>query len=115
MTPAEEGATSGSDADSTTYRLTLFVAGQTARSNNAAAAIRGICARLPGGCEVTIVDVLERPRLAEEEKILATPTVIRRWPLPLRRVIGDLSDVDKVVFGLDLPPLAADSPEENTS
>jgi hypothetical protein len=52
---------------------------------------------------LTIVDVLERPQLAEDEKIMATPTVIRRLPLPVRRVIGDLSDPEKVISWLDLP------------
>ena len=84
-----------------TYVLTLFVTGQSARSQIAVANLRRLSDRL-SGCELTIVDVLERPQLAEDEKILATPTVIRRWPLPLRRVIGDLSDAAKVMAWLDL-------------
>jgi circadian clock protein KaiB len=82
------------------------------RSEQAAAALRRICAQLGTRCELTIVDVLERPRLAEEQKIMATPTVIRQWPLPARRVIGDLSDSTKVIQGLDLPGPWADAPVE---
>jgi circadian clock protein KaiB len=54
--------------------------------------------------ELVIVDILERPQLAEEQKILATPTLIRESPLPVRRVIGDLSDKEKLLLALDLQP-----------
>ena len=91
------------------YLLTLFVTGGSARSLRAVANMRQLCDTLGSRCELTIVDVLERPQLAEDERILATPTLIRRWPLPLRRVIGDLSEVDRVVQWLDLPALS--SPE----
>ena len=57
-----------------------------------------------GQYEMAVVDVLERPQLAEDEKILATPTLIKELPPPLRRVIGDLSDKEKVLLGLDLLP-----------
>lgn len=90
------------------YVLTLYVTGQSARSQRAVANLRRLCDGLGESCELTVIDVLERPQLAEDERILATPTVIRRRPLPLRRVIGDLSDRDKVVLWLDLPfPTAA--------
>ena len=85
------------------YLLTLFVTGQSPRSQRAVANLRRVCEMLPDRCELTIIDVLERPQLAEEERILATPVVIRRRPLPPRRVIGDLSDADKLVMWLDLP------------
>ena len=91
------------------YALTLYVAGQTIRSERAVANLRRICERLRERCELTIVDVLERPQLAEREKVLATPTVVRNRPLPRRRVIGDLSDEAKVVLELDLPPVALDT------
>jgi circadian clock protein KaiB len=67
------------------------------------ATLRWICEQLAGACELTIVDVLERPHVAEDERIVATPTVIRRRPTPTRRLIGDLSDIGKVILGLDLP------------
>jgi circadian clock protein KaiB len=53
---------------------------------------------------MTIIDILERPQLAEDEKILATPMLIKQLPPPLRRIIGDLSDTERVIFGLDLQP-----------
>jgi circadian clock protein KaiB len=55
-----------------------------------------------------VIDVLERPQLAEDEKIMATPTLIKQLPPPLRRIIGDLSDKDKVLLGLDLLPVQED-------
>lgn len=79
--------------------------GRTPRAEQAIANLQRICdADLDGQYEVQIIDVLEHPQLAEDEKILATPTLIRRLPLPLRRVIGDLSDRDKVLLGLDVWP-----------
>ena len=100
------GRTRGRDG-ATSYALTLFVTGQSVRSERAIANLRRICQRLGDRCELTIVDVLERPDLAERDKVLATPTVVRTRPLPRRRIIGDLSDAGKVVLELDLP-LAAD-------
>lgn len=88
------------------YSLKLYVTGQTIRSERAIGNLNRICEeRLKGQCETTIIDVLERPQLAEEENILVTPTLIREKPRPARRVIGDLSDTEKVLIGLDLRPL----------
>jgi circadian clock protein KaiB len=86
-----------------TFVLTLFITGQTVRSQRAVANLRELCERLADRCKLNIVDVLERPQLAEDDKVLATPTVIRHRPLPVRRVIGDLSDAEKLVLWLDLP------------
>ena len=84
--------------------LTLYVTGQTPRSQRAIDAVKSICAQQPPEvCEVTIVDVLERPQAAEDDKILATPTLIRTLPPPSRRLIGDLSDYQRVMAELDLP------------
>ncbi len=86
------------------YSFRLYVAGQTERSQAAEANLRALCeSRLPGGCELQVIDVTERPGLAEEERILATPTVIRVAPLPQRRVIGDLSDHQRAAYALGLP------------
>jgi circadian clock protein KaiB len=88
------------------YILKLYVTGHTSRSERAIANLRRICEEELGGLyEMVIIDVLERPQLAEDEKILATPTLIKELPPPLRRIIGDLSDTDKVLLGLDLLPL----------
>jgi circadian clock protein KaiB len=107
MTADASNTSAGSDrgdaASDSIYLLTLFVTGQSVRSQRAVANLRRLCEALRGLCELTVVDVLERPQLAEEEKIMATPTVIRRRPLPVRRVIGDLSDPEKVLLWLDLP------------
>lgn len=85
------------------YVLKLYVTGRTPRSERAIANLRRICdADLEGRYELTIIDVLERPQLAEDEKILATPTLIKELPPPLRRIIGDLSEKESVLLGLDL-------------
>ena len=87
------------------YRLRLYVTGQTAKSQKAIANIQNILdSQLQGEYELEVVDVLERPGLAEDEKIIATPALLRELPPPLRRVIGDLSDRDQVLLGLDLKP-----------
>ena len=87
------------------YLLRLFVTGASARTSTAIANLRRICDQeLEGQYDLEIIDVLEYPELAENEKILATPTLIKSLPLPLRRVIGDLSDKEKVLLGLEVRP-----------
>jgi circadian clock protein KaiB len=88
------------------YLLKLYVTGQTPRSQQAIANLRRICEEeLDDQFEMVVIDVLERPQLAEDEKILATPTVVKELPQPIRRIIGDLSDTDRVLLGLDLRPV----------
>jgi circadian clock protein KaiB len=88
-----------------TYVLKLYVTGKTPRAELAIANLRRVCeAELQGLYELQIIDVLEQPQLAEDDKILATPTLIKQLPLPLRRIIGDLSDKDKVLLGLEVRP-----------
>jgi len=85
------------------FKLKLYVTGQTPRARQAIANLERIAAdELNGQYEVQIVDVLENPQLAEDEKILATPTLIKTLPPPLRRIVGDLSDTEKVLLGLDV-------------
>lgn len=85
----------------------LYVTGNTPNAAAAIANLERICEQeLRGRYDLEIIDVLEHPQLAEDEKILATPTLIKRVPPPLRRVIGDLSDTRKVLLGLELPPAA---------
>lgn len=85
------------------YRLKLFITGQTSRSSRAVTNLRRICEEELGTeYELTIIDVLERPQLAEDERILATPTLIKEFPPPVRRIIGDLSDTKRVLLGLEL-------------
>ena len=86
--------------------LRLYVTGKTPASQRAIANMRHICEEeLEKQINLEIIDVLEHPQLAENEKILATPTLIKDLPLPLRRIIGDLSDKEKVLLGLDLKRL----------
>ncbi|HEY1381728.1 MAG TPA: circadian clock KaiB family protein [Gemmataceae bacterium] len=83
----------------------LFVMGQSPRSQRAVANLRRLCDEELGDTyHLDVIDVLERPQAAEDARILATPTLIKELPLPARRVIGDLSDPEKVLLGLDLTP-----------
>jgi len=87
----------------TQYVLKLYIAGRTTRTEQAIAALREICEKdLASEYELVVIDVLERPQLAENEKILATPTLVKELPLPLCRVVGDLSNRERVLVGLDL-------------
>ncbi len=85
------------------YLLKLYITGHSSTSERAIANIRRICNNeLAGQYELSVIDILEQPQLAEDEKILATPALAKELPPPLRRVIGDLSDKEKVLLGLDL-------------
>lgn len=87
------------------YLLRLFVTSASPRTATAIANLRRICEQeLQGQYALEIIDVLEYPELAENEKILATPTLIKSLPLPLRRLIGDLSNTEKVLLGLEVQP-----------
>lgn len=82
--------------------LKLYIAGQNSRSRQARRALDELCAASAFDLEVEVIDIVERPQLAEDEKILATPVVVRELPPPMRRIIGDLSDFHSVLVGLDL-------------
>jgi circadian clock protein KaiB len=85
------------------YILRLYVTPQTIRSEQAVATLQDIVANeLAGEYELEVIDVLEQPRLAEEEGIVVTPTLVKEEPPPLRRIFGDLTDRDQVLRGLDL-------------
>lgn len=95
------------------FKLRLYVTGKTPKSERAIANLKEICERdLADRYELQIIDVLESPQLAEDEKILATPTLIKDLPPPLRRIIGDLSNSEKVLLGLDLSPVFDNTQEE---
>lgn len=86
-----------------TYVLRLFVSGSTLKSALAIENIKRICERhLKNRYELEVIDIYQQPDLAREEQIVAVPTLIKRTPPPLRRLIGDLSNLKKVLFGLDL-------------
>ena len=85
------------------YVLRLYVTGMTLRSMQAIANLRAICeTRLQGRYDLEVVDIYRHPRLARDEQIVAAPTLIRKLPLPLRRMVGNLSDEERVLMGLDL-------------
>ncbi|HJR68261.1 MAG TPA: circadian clock protein KaiB [Gemmatimonadaceae bacterium] len=87
------------------YVLRLYVTGTSPRAQVAIENLRRICEQdLRGQYDLEIIDVLAHPEVAESEKILATPTLIKQLPPPLRRVIGDLSDKEKVLLGLEVRP-----------
>ena len=87
------------------YILRLYVAGRSQYSLRAIENLKLICEEeLSGRYEIDVIDVLEHPQLAEEHKILATPTLVKSLPPPICKVIGDLTDREKVLIGLDLVP-----------
>ncbi|MEZ5427841.1 MAG: circadian clock protein KaiB [Pyrinomonadaceae bacterium] len=87
------------------YKLRLYVTGHTSHSMRAIENLKYICeSEIQGDYEIEVIDVLERPGLAESEKIIATPTLVKKLPEPVRKIIGDLSDREKVLLGLDLLP-----------
>ncbi len=90
--------------------------GTSSRTGTAIANLRRICEQELGGqYDLEIIDVLQFPDVAEDERILATPTLIKSLPLPLRRVIGDLSDKEKVLMGLEVRPVRTGNTDEVAS
>lgn len=88
------------------FVLKLFITGRSTRSESAIRTLHRLCQEELGGeFELVVVDVLEQPEEAEKGRILATPTVVKELPPPIRKVIGDLSDKEKVLIGLDLQPV----------
>jgi circadian clock protein KaiB len=85
------------------YLLRLYIAGSTIQSKRAIENIKKICEEhLKGRYELEVIDLYQRPSLAQDEQIIAAPTLIKKLPLPLRRIIGNLSDTKRVLVGLDL-------------
>lgn len=85
--------------------LRLYVAGQTPKAVVAFSNLKKICEEhLAGNYDVQVIDLLENPRLADGDQILALPTLVRQLPLPMRTIIGDLSNTERVLIGLDLLP-----------
>jgi len=88
-----------------TYILRLYVAGQTRRSLEAFANLKKICEEhLKGRYRIEVIDLLEHPQLAKGDQILAIPTLVRKLPQPIKKIIGDLSNTERVLVGLDLRP-----------
>jgi circadian clock protein KaiB len=96
----------GSDDESMEFNLRLYVAGQTPKSLAAIANLQKICEEnLAGRYKIEVVDLVVQPQLAAGDQIVAIPTLVRRLPPPLKRMIGDLSNTEKVIVGLDLRPV----------
>ncbi len=84
------------------FVLKLYVTGDTPRTERAISSMRRVCETMLDDYELIIIDVLEQPELAEDEKIMVTPTLVRELPPPRRRIIGDLTDNAKVLMGLNI-------------
>jgi circadian clock protein KaiB len=87
------------------WQLRLYVAGQTPKSMTAFSNLKKICERhLDGRYRIEVIDLVARPQLSRGDQILAIPTLVRKLPQPVRKIIGDLSDTERVLVGLDLRP-----------
>lgn len=88
------------------WRLRLYIAGQTPNSIAAIANLRTICEeQLHGRYKIEVIDLLEKPQLAKGDQIIAIPTLVRRLPPPVKKIIGNLSKTQRVVVGLDIKPM----------
>lgn len=109
--PKRTKAAARTKADDNLYRLRLYVAGQTPNSVAALVNLRRICdTHLAGRYRIEVIDLLEKPQLARGDQILAIPTLVRRLPEPITKIIGDLSDTERVLIGLDLQPVRREKP-----
>lgn len=89
-----------------TYELRLYVAGQTPKSVTALSNLKKYCEEyLKGRYKIEVIDLLKNPQLAEGDQILAIPTLVRKVPVPIRKIIGDLSNKERVLVGLDIRPV----------
>lgn len=89
------------------WELRLYTAGQTPKSLAAIRNLRKVCEEhLPGRYEIEIIDLLKNPRLAKDDQIVAIPTLVRKLPDPMRKIIGDLSDTERTLVGLQLKQLS---------
>ncbi len=94
-----------------TWELRLYVTGRSPKCLQAIENLRLVCEQyLQGRYHIDVVDLLDNPHLAAYDQILAVPTLVRRLPPPIRKVVGDLSDTDRLLAGLELPPRKSDVP-----
>ncbi len=104
MSPASKSASKAARPGAE-WQLRLYVAGSTARSATALANLRQVCeTHLAGRYTIEVIDLLVNPKLAAGDQILAVPTLVRKFPEPIRKIIGDLSNEEKVLVGLDVLP-----------
>lgn len=104
-TSVEEFAEAAAKEERATYVLRLYVTGMTPKSTQAIANVQKLCEEhLAGRYELKVIDIYQQPKLAKGEQIIAAPTLIKKLPLPLRRLIGDMSDTERFLVGIDLKP-----------
>jgi circadian clock protein KaiB len=100
---AQKKAAARKAANDSLYKLRLYIAGKTARSEAALKNLQAICeTHLKGMYRIEVVDLLQNPQLARGDQIFAVPTLVRQLPPPVKKIIGDLSNVERVLVGLDL-------------
>ncbi len=103
--PTEEFELSIEESKNQVYILRLYVTGMTPRSIKAIENIKEIVEEKLSGCyELEVIDIYQHPEIARSEQIIAAPTLIKKLPLPIRKIIGDMSDKERVIIGLDLIP-----------
>jgi circadian clock protein KaiB len=106
QTSTEEFEKSTARADPVKHLLLLYIAGMSPKSSRSIANVRKFCEEnLKGRYELKVIDIYQQPNLAKEAQIIATPTLIKQLPLPLRKLIGNMSDTEKFFVGIDLKPL----------
>ena len=104
-TSAEEFEKTTATIDQAKYVLRLYVTGMTPKSTQAIANVEKLCKEhLVGRYELEVIDIYQQPKLVKGEQIIATPTLIKKLPLPLRKLIGDMSDTERFLVGIDLKP-----------
>lgn len=105
LTVTEQFSRAAGAPDVTRYVLRLYVTGMTQRSTRAIANAKAICEKhLAGRYDLEVIDVYQQPVLIAQDQIVAIPTLIKELPLPLRRIVGDLADTEKILLALDLKP-----------
>jgi circadian clock protein KaiB len=101
----KKGRAGKNEGQAEVWELRLYVAGQTPRSVTAFANLKKLCeAHIPGQYNIEVVDLMKHPQLAAGDQILAIPTLVRKLPQPLRKIVGDLRDSDRALVGLQLRP-----------
>ena len=103
--PEAPEAPTGVSGEAEVWELRLYIAGQTPRSVAAFANLKRLCEEhLPGRYEIEVIDLMQHPQLAAGDQIVAIPTLVRKLPEPLRRIVGDLSNTERALVGLQLRP-----------
>ncbi|MBA3521338.1 MAG: circadian clock protein KaiB [Gemmatimonadales bacterium] len=111
MSELSESRSSANQTANEFWELRLYVAGSTPKSVAALANLKRMCdEHLPGKYTIEVVDLLTNPKLAEGDQIVAIPTLVRKLPAPMRRIIGDLSNTERALVGLDLKPRNTPAP-----